>query len=89
MLHLTISLSARILDISHMLRRYEGRIHAGDSNSEPGTVKARYVTPYGKPPSGLQYRISRTTTVEWESFPRAYYSRGQDPSRVVPRAVNE
>jgi len=68
MLHLTISLSARILDISHMLRRYEGRIHAGDSNSEPGTVKAWQVRPHGKPAAGLQYRISRTTTRDEHYF---------------------
>jgi len=48
---------ARILDISHMISRLEGRIHCGNSNSEPGMVKAWHLEPYGMPPSGLMLRV--------------------------------
>jgi hypothetical protein len=51
-----------------MIRRCEGQIHAGGANSEPGTVKAWRLVPYGKPPSGLEYQVSQTTTRDERYF---------------------
>lgn len=37
-------------------------MHVGNSNSEPGMVKAWHVVPHGKPPFGLMLRVRQTTT---------------------------